>query len=169
MGVVFLRRPLRYALLASLLVAGSAHASSCLSVAGYGDCGYKLPEVGGISAVRGPELAQWSPFGLQAWNVHRHDSDRQYDRRLIDRRHDDGPHGWTAAGATHHVREWSRQHDRDFDEFRRHWHRDRDHDGHHGGGGCHDDDLPKPVPLPGAALLFGPALLMLRAFQRRNA
>jgi hypothetical protein len=62
------------------------------------------------------------------------------------------------------VHDWQRRHPQfDFDEFRRQWKRDHDHDR----GDC-DDDLPRPVPLPGAVLLFGPALLMLRAFQRRN-
>ena len=32
-----------------------------------------------------------------------------------------------------------------------------------------DDYLPKPIPLPGAALLFAPALLALRLIQRRAA
>ncbi|MBI4996112.1 MAG: hypothetical protein HZA64_12295 [Rhodocyclales bacterium] len=72
---------------------------------------------------------------------------------------------WTQADALQFVKDWAwRHHERDFDEFRR-W---RHEHGHHDRGDC-DDDLPKPVPLPGAALLFGPALLMLRAVQRRNA
>lgn len=73
---------------------------------------------------------------------------------------------WTHADAQRFVKDWAwRHHERDFDEFRRHW---RHEHGHHDRGDC-DDDLPQPVPLPGAALLFGPALLMLRAVQRRNA
>jgi hypothetical protein len=94
--------------------------------------------------------------------------DDESRRRIgVSERFDKSDRSWTIAEAARHIRDWSRQHERDFEDFRRDWH--RGHHDHHGHGGGGDDDLPKPVPLPAAALLFGPALLMLRGFQRRNA
>lgn len=199
MGVFSLRRSLRYALLSSLLVGSSAHAgtvTACWSGSDY--CGVTRPSLasGSIEAAPGqieiypgasvsvggggplsllnPRAPiEWERFEIGSGGTISFSQPRTGEPQLrigVSEWSDKSRHGWTAADATHFVHDWTRRHDRDFEEFRRHW--DRSHDGHHDhhghNGGC-DDDLPKPVPLPGAALLFGPALLMLRAFQRRNA
>ena len=76
---------------------------------------------------------------------------------------------WTVADARSHV-----EHDYQTHQHFNHGHDEAYHDhpgsnehGHHGDGD--DDYLPKPIPLPGAALLFAPALLALRLIQRRAA
>lgn len=160
MGVFSLRRSLRLALMATLFAAGSAQASVCWSL---GDvvAPCALPNFEVIEIL--PPSVAANPIwnGLPQFAIEKRD-DRQIwhafgkgiEHRL---------RNWTRDDALAFVNQWSRHHDRDFDEFRRHWH--HDHDDH-----CHDDDdVPRPVPLPGTALLFGPALLMLRAVQRRNA
>ena len=75
---------------------------------------------------------------------------------------------WTVADARSHVDNDYQGHHHYIsgrDDAHHGWHDGNDH-GHH----CDDDqDPPKPTPLPGAALLFGPALLVLRLIQRRAA
>jgi hypothetical protein len=155
-----LRHALRPALLSLLFAAGSAQASSCISLVGYGDACHYLGDapVERIQLPIGGKEVVW-PEPLVAISVE--------SRRETEGEHNGTEHRWTHAEAMNFVHDWVRRHHgHDFEEFRRHWHRGN-HDGN-GDGGC-DDDLPRPVPLPAAALLFGPALLMLRAVQRRNA
>jgi hypothetical protein len=78
-------------------------------------------------------------------------------------RHESG-RDWTIDEARHHVERDFRSHHRKYggyeDQPREHW-------GHDGRGHCDDDMPPHNVPLPPAALLFAPALLLLRVLQRR--
>lgn len=160
MGVFFSRWSMRPALIATLLAAGSAQASSCLSIGGnYDGCNFsEFPVVEIVRPPFGGMEVVWPTPLLVTLEPPRHDRRHSaHDYHGAERR-------WTYADAISFVHDQQRRHPRfDFDEFRRQWIGDH----HHDRGDC-DDDLPRPVPLPGAVLLFGPALLMLRAFQRRN-
>jgi hypothetical protein len=75
---------------------------------------------------------------------------------------------WTLADARRHVERDYHFHQHQIhgrDDSRHGTKDDYDHD-HHGGD---DQGPPKPTPLPGAAVLFAPALLGLRLIQRRAA
>lgn len=164
-----IRSVLRPALVSLLLVAGSAQASSCLTWGSAEACSFPDSQVMEITlppfVAREPVQAETLPALdiIEKWYDSQPGEAREQDR---------AEQRWTHAAAMEFVHDWARRHrDEDFEDFRRYWRRNlHGHHGHHGDGdGCHDDDLPKPVPLPGAALLFAPALLMLRAAQRRNA
>lgn len=156
---------LRPALASLLLAAGSAQASSCLTWGNAEGCSFPDFQFNEITlppfAAREPVQAEPLPALdiIEKWHDKRRGEAREHDR---------AEQRWTHAAAMEFVHDWARRHrDDDFEEFRRSW--QRSHHGHHGSGdGCHDDP-PKPVPLPGTALLFAPALLLLRAAQRRNA
>lgn len=90
----------------------------------------------------------------------RRDNDVKADSGQRDR------HSWSMSDARHHVERDSRFHRYEFrgdgdDRLHRDWrHEGRDH--------CDVDDTPPhEAPLPPAALLFAPAFLLLRVFQRR--
>lgn len=146
-----------------------------LSTAAYGNvlvspgADISLGDRSTISRIGSPTPISWELFDIGSGGVItlRYPSNSDTLQRInASEWNNDRNHGWTTADATQHVSNSMYRRDHDIDEFRRHWHRS-DHDHHRHDGD--DVDPPKPTPLPGAALLFGPALLMLRAFQRRNA
>jgi hypothetical protein len=160
--------------LASILATGAAHASStasgslCISISpsGCGDLIVAEPLI--VHGLDIPVSPNASISIMPDW-LNPHSSLREHAVSHDGSGHrTDEARGWSRNDAEREVEKFYKAHGHHFDG-----HDDQPHGWHDwkgGDGHCDDDgDPPHPTPLPAAALLFGPALLMLRSFQRRAA